>query len=136
MNEERTKQIINHLSSEFVGSDWIAAKIGVSSKTIRNDIKELNKVLKDHGAIIETKPRKGLRLIVQDSQAYQTYLQSLTITSVIPSSFDQRVEYLQEYLLNTRDWVKIEDLCDQLYVSQSNLSNCLKKLENSLNLTT
>ena len=128
MNEERTKQIINHLSSEFIGSDWIATKIGVSSKTIRNDIKELNETLKNHGAIIETKPRKGMRLIIQDSQAYQAYLQSLTITSVIPSSFDQRVEYLQEYLLNTRDWVKIEDLCDQLYVSQSNLSNCLKEV--------
>lgn len=133
MNEERVKRILDLLSDEYVKSDWIAARIGVSSKTIRNEIKECSAVLEKHGAIIEKKPKKGIRLQIRDAKAYQSYLQSMTLSSVIPSTFEQRVTYLLEYLLNTSDWVKAEDLCDQLYVSPSNLSNCLKEVRKRLN---
>lgn len=134
MKEERVKRILESLSNEYMSSELLASKIGVSSKTIRNEMKELSSFLMNHGARIETKPKKGSRLIVEDEKKYHAYFQSLSIVKAneIPSSTEQRVQYLLEYLLNAKDWTKIENLCDKLYVSQSSLSQNLKEVRKRL----
>ena len=46
MKEERVKLILESLSENYISSNVLASQIGVSSKTIRNEIKEINSILK------------------------------------------------------------------------------------------
>ena len=97
MKEERVKRILENLSDEYQSSNVLASRIGVSSKTIRNEIKDINMILKNQGAFIETKPKKGVRLVVTDFDVYSSYFDSLTVFNRddIPSTQEQRVQQLR-----------------------------------------
>ena len=134
MKEERLKLILSNLSENFISAKIIAANLGVSSKTIRNDIKEAQGIVEKNGAHIEVKPKRGYRLIIDDQIAYKKYHDGLANMEKdgIPITYDQRVQYLIQYFLSTKQWTKIETLCDRLYISQSSLSQCLKEVRNIL----
>ena len=97
MKEERVKRILENLSDEYQSSNVLASRIGVSSKTIRNEIKDINMILKNQGAFIETNPKKGVRLVVTDFDVYSSYFDSLTVFNRddIPSTQEQRVQQLR-----------------------------------------
>ena len=137
MKEERVKLILESLSENYISSNVLASQIGVSSKTIRNEIKEINSILKHHGAIIQTKPKKGIALNIIDKIKYTKFTDSLSTKQPqdIPATFEQRVQYLIEYLLNTQQWTKIEYLADKLFVSRSILSQTLKEVRKSQKLS-
>lgn len=134
MKEERVKLILESLSENYISSSVLASQIGVSSKTIRNEIKEINSILKHHGAIIQTKPKKGIALNIIDKIKYTKFTDSLSTKQPqdIPATFEQRVQYLIEYLLNAQQWTKIEYLADKLFVSRSILSQNLKEVRKRL----
>lgn len=134
MKEERVKLILESLSENYISSNVLASQIGVSSKTIRNEIKEINSILKHHGAIIQTKPKKGIALNIIDKIKYTKFTDSLSTKQPqdIPATFEQRVQYLIEYLLNAQQWTKIEYLADKLFVSRSILSQTLKEVRKRL----
>ena len=121
------KSILECLTNDFVSSEVLASQLGVSSKTIRNELKEISELLSGHGANIETRPKKGSRLIITDKNKYSNFFVDAKNNCEIPETFEQRVNFLMDYLLYARDWVKIENLCDMLYLSQSTLSQCLKE---------
>lgn len=134
MKEERVKLILESLSENYISSNVLASQIGVSSKTIRNEIKKINSILKHHGAIIQTKPKKGIALNIIDEIKYTKFTNSLSTKQPqdIPATFEQRVQYLIEYLLNAQQWTKIEYLADKLFVSRSILSQTLKEVRKRL----
>ena len=135
MKEERVKSILEYLSDEYVSSGVLAAKLDVSSRTIRNELKEIEDIIEEHGAIIENKPKQGIRIIINDQDKFNDYLNSLGRISLddVPDSKEKRVNFLMEYLLDANDYVKIEDLCDRLYISQSTLSQDLKEVREKFN---
>ena len=53
ISNKRCIQILKLLlkNKECMTGDNLAVAIGVSSRTIRNDMKDLNRALEDHGAI-------------------------------------------------------------------------------------
>lgn len=131
MNDERMLKILERLSqSEYVSSGKLATVLGLSSKTILNEVREINKRLQVVKATIEVKPKLGCRLTISDNELYQKFLSSLKSSTAneIPSTPEQRVRYMIVRLLKASDWVKIEDLCEELYVSQSSLSKDLKEV--------
>lgn len=78
MTSERIKLILDALSTtSYLSSDFIASKIGISSKTIRNEIKEIANYLKDNGARIDVKQKKGICLIIEDANLYNNFLATL-----------------------------------------------------------
>ena len=74
MKEERVKSILENLSGEYVSSGILAAKLDVCSRTIRNELKEIEDIIKEHGAIIENKPKQGIRIIIKDQDKFNDYL--------------------------------------------------------------
>lgn len=134
MKEERVKLILESLSENYISSNVLASQIGVSSKTIRNEIKEINGILQHHGAVIQAKPKKGIALNIIDEKTYIQFMNSLSVKQPqdIPATFEQRVQYLIEYLLNAQQWTKIEYLADKLFVSRSILSQTLKEVRKRL----
>lgn len=54
-------QLLDRLSriKEPVSSQFLANSLGVSSKTIRKNLNQLNEVLSENGAVIESKTGSG-----------------------------------------------------------------------------
>lgn len=121
---------------EYQTAETLAEELGVSSKTIRNQLKNLNELLSDYGVCVESKHGSGYRLLVksiQKQKELEELMQKRELQeSSIPNSSEERVEYLLEYLLNTDGYVKLDDLSEMLYISKKTLTSNLKEVENLL----
>lgn len=81
MIETRLKQIFDYLTLDYDyhTSKEIGEVIGLSSKTIRKEINSLNSVIKDKGAIIESKPGKGFIFTIKDKEKFKLFLKKIGI---------------------------------------------------------
>lgn len=63
--------ILNDLlnSKDPISSQFLANGLGVSSKTIRKCIDEMQNLLSQNGAVIDIKPGSGYKLVIQDEEA-------------------------------------------------------------------
>lgn len=105
----------------------ISEELNVTSRTIYNDVMKLNKELKENGAQIITKPRYGLRLEVSDSNKYEKFLAQLD-KDEHEESVEKRIQLILTKLIDFNQSVKMDDLCDEFYISRSTLKNDLKKI--------
>lgn len=124
-----------HISeNEYRTSQSLAEVFHVSDRTIRNDLKEMNEVLLHYGAEIISKPKIGNILHVKDRKKFQKYLDQLYQEDEenLPITSRERVHYLLEYLLHVERYVKLDDLCDTLFISKSSLSQDLKEVRKYL----
>lgn len=121
---------------EYQTAEALAEKLGVSSKTIRNQIKNLNELLNEFEVYVESKHGVGYRLAVQNPdrrKELEELMQKRELQqAAIPNSSEERVQYLLEYLLNAEGYVKLDDLSELLYVSKKTLTNNLKEVESLL----
>ncbi|MCI9635239.1 MAG: BglG family transcription antiterminator [Hungatella sp.] len=121
---------------EYQTAEALGESLGVSSKTVRNQLKNLNELLSDFGVYVESKHGTGYRLVVEDTERrkeLEAMMQKKELQeSGIPNSSEERVEYLLEYLLNTDGYVKLDELSEMLYISKKTLTGNLKEVENLL----
>lgn len=128
-------QLVRLLPREtFKASKELAEECHVTSRTIHNHLNELRTILNENGAKIESKPRYGIRLIVYDDEKFNRFMKNIEKRqNQLPNSQQERVQYLLDYLLVEREnFVTIDDLCEQLYVSRTTLSNDLKVVKQRL----
>lgn len=135
INNERQKQIIKILISKnkIVTGEDLCTTIGVSSRTIRSDIKELNDILKKHGAFILSEKGKGYIIEITNKKDFQQFLELLKEDekgNYINLTIKERSEYIIMKLLlneiNGVDGITQIDLADELFISLSSLKNDLK----------
>ncbi|MBR1893001.1 MAG: transcription antiterminator [Lachnospiraceae bacterium] len=128
MLNERQISLLSLLpQDEYITAEILAEKIGCSSKTIRNTIKELDDVLIKHGAGVESKHRGGYRLNVTDNEAFNKLL--LADNTSIPDTQDDRVLYLMEKFLKSEDYIKTDDICEELFIAKKTLCANMKIVE-------
>lgn len=135
MKGYRENDYLEFLSEDkYISSEDIALKLDISGRTVRNELKEFSQVLKIHGADIVSKPKCGYILMVEDREAYEDYISKIKNVKFnnIPKTSDERVEFLMRYLLQLYSYVKIEDLCELLYISKTSLSQDLKQVREQL----
>lgn len=136
--QEKEHVILLKLLSEdtYITSDQLADKLTIGMRTIRKRMKDLNDILKRHGAAVEARPRYGYRLVIQDSGKFQDFLeaeQTEDMQEKVPVNNEERVIYLLAYLLNHDDrYVKSEMLMDFLCVSKGTLSSTIKQVETNI----
>jgi transcriptional antiterminator len=131
----RKSQIINILlnSKEPVTADYIAEEIGVSNKTIRNDLKEIDEQIKDMDISIIRKPGIGISLVGSESVKIQLLNQLDGETYVIePYSPEDRVNYILKRLFMSNTSTTIKELADELYVSRVTVHKDLEEVEDWL----
>ncbi len=133
MNDRRLSLLMDMLSeSEFQTAKSFADKLHLSTKTVRNLLKELNKIIKRHGAIIVSKPGAGFCLQVNERKVWKqfknSYLKQFDKKN-LPQTSQERIQYLLEYLIHSTDYVKLDDLSELMYISKRTLSNYLKSIE-------
>ncbi len=135
MLDYRMKKIIIELSGrEYVTAVNLAKILNLNEKTVRTTIGKMRDSLEEYGIEIESKTRKGYRLVIIDKNKYQDFMnddQFLAKTD-IPNSSQEREEWLLDYLLKQHKFVRIDDLSEMLYVSRSTITNDLRKVEDIL----
>lgn len=110
----------------------MAIRLGVSTRTIKADIKKINEDLKGKDCLIETKAGVGLWLsCTSDSEKYlQKILFDKTDFSVM--SPEARNYYIAVRLFQEMEFISIEKVSCDMYVSKSTVMNNFNELEKFL----
>lgn len=136
IKDRRLKRLLEILSQDqYTPALTLSNHLEVSSKTVRRMIKECNYSLKNHGAEIISKHGIGYKINITDLDKYRSLWDGLGLGKsdyCIPNSSEERIQFLLEYLLNNDEFVKLDDLSEQIYVSKNTLSSDLKKVEKML----
>lgn len=122
----REVQILTALKeNDYLKIDQLAKKLGVSSRTIRNDLQGLAEI--EQGFTIERSTKLGCRLIVTDEEKFSAYLAGFSETTIEMQK--DRLESLLSLLLINENYQTVTQLSDELLVSGSQIKKDLSKLE-------
>lgn len=140
MIETRLKQIFDYLTLDYDyhTSKEIGEVIGLSSKTIRKEINSLNSVIKDKGAIIESKPGKGFIFTIKDKEKFKLFLKKdwYKYAYYQEEYGDKNLRYINilRMFLFSNSYIKQFELAEIFHVSESQINKDLpyvrKILEN------
>ena len=91
LRNKRCIQILKLLleNKETITGDRLAFSIGVSSRTIRNDMKELNSLLEGWGAEAVAEIGQGYCLKVRDEETFQKFLNQIEQKKIFKILFHQ-----------------------------------------------
>lgn len=137
--QKKEIQIIKLLLSAntYMSSYTIAANTGINRRLVRDEMNNIKVILKTLGYRLLSKASKGyvIEAIIPNT------LQELSIQmeqfeqlhySEIPTLPSERSDYIIRRLLNTNEYVKIDDLANELLISRSSISNDLKNVRTVL----
>ncbi|MBE5991649.1 MAG: BglG family transcription antiterminator [Paenibacillaceae bacterium] len=134
--DRRMKQILDILSDrDYYTAEMLAEEIHAGTKTVRNLLKEINQEIEPHGAGIVSKYGVGYFLNIHDNEKYEAYCRkdhAHGSEEYLPSTSEERIQYLLEYLINSGSYVKLEKLSESLYISKRTLTEDLKEVEQFL----
>ena len=102
----------------------LSSKMGVSERTIRNDIVDINQIMDIHNIRIQAVHGKGYFLQVED----RTILHELFSEKDNIQTREDRIKYLLVNLVYSNDWVDLRELEDDMFVSRTTLENDLKDI--------
>ncbi|WP_440894704.1 BglG family transcription antiterminator [Amphibacillus sp. Q70] len=127
-------QLLNNVNGAPLTSAQLSAELNVSPKTIRNDIKAINLKLKPYAIQIQSIRGKGFFLEPHNKEGLRKYFLEDTEKKhpIIPTTSKERVNFLLEKLLFNSDYIKIEDLHTEVFVSRSTLQIDLKSVRQIL----
>lgn len=127
----------------LVSGKELALNLGVTTRTIRNDIKEINDILEDFGAVITSEIGLGYTLMISDEERFEDFFEEIKATekfrnlrNIIPSDANERIWYItSQLLLHSLDQTEKLDsysLEEQLFVSDSTFRKDLRTIEKIL----
>ncbi|MCI9093305.1 MAG: transcription antiterminator [Coprobacillus sp.] len=131
-----TIKILSHAETPMSGPE-LSRQLGITVRTLRNDLKEYKEHLHQHGMEIISKHAIGYELVINDEEKYYNYLETMLKKNsedqmLIPIYPEDRVHYLIRMFLTEEDYIKMEDICDRIFVSRSTLSSDLKEVREKL----
>lgn len=139
MERKRMIQLIKILSKQqfSIQGSKLCEELNISVRTLRNDIKNMKVELFSNGIEIISKHAVGYSLKINDETKYYQYIENMMKEEsesqmLIPIYPEDRINYLIRMFLTENDYIKIEDICERIFVSRSTLSNDLKEVRNKL----
>lgn len=139
MFSKRQIEILSSLmkAKEPVTAEWIAKELGVSDRTIRNEIKAVQPECPKVGIFIESIRGKGYQLQIIDHPLFLSEFSQLTqeTNDEMANDFsnqNERVLYLLKQLLLKKEPIKLESFEDEMFVSKSTIQNDLKTVRQIL----
>ncbi|WP_125706155.1 BglG family transcription antiterminator [Lacticaseibacillus daqingensis] len=132
MNTEFTNRellIIGYLkkSSEYVTSASLASYFGVSSRTIKKDLERISEIVNQDGEYLISLRGKGY--LLQSNYPYVIGDTGLVkFKDLILNNYD-RVAYLTQKILLAKEFLRYEDLADEIFVSYSTLSRYMQRVQ-------
>lgn len=135
----RIIQIVKILSrtKKMVTGEKICNVLNVTARTLRNDLKQYKSTLEEYGIEIISKHGVGYQIQVIDETKYYDFIEKTMKEEsenqlVIPIYPEDRIQYLVRKLLTQEGYIKIEEICEEIFVSRSTLNNDLKDVKERL----
>lgn len=131
------KEILNCLfDGNVVSTQHIADTVGLSEKSVRNKITNINDYLQENQlGYINKKPRVGVWLEMDEEQKekLKTFLMNTTSVSVSYDEEERMIEILK-ILFRLRPWetISTQKISDALYLSSPTILKVMKECENWL----
>ena len=116
-------------NSNYVISEDLALTFNVSTRTIRNDFKELEKQALQNGFEIESRPRYGYRLIIHNQEKYNKFINENANTE-FPISLQNRSAFIVNELITENKYITVEHLANKYYISKTTMLTILKQCDN------
>ncbi|MDF2881750.1 MAG: modulated transcriptional regulator, MtlR family [Clostridiaceae bacterium] len=120
-------------SNNFISADFIAAKLKVSNKTIRNDFSKIEKIVNEADLKFNKKP--GVGIAIEGSEEKKLELMNSigsSVKEVEPYSPEDRLNYILKVLFMSKTSVTMKELSKSLYISRVTLQKDLEKVANWL----
>ncbi len=115
-----------------INSSDLAARLGVSDRTIRTYVRQANEELAG-AARLEHRRGDGYELVVEDADKFGLITRTgSSLVSQLPSTPEERLAYLLDDLLHRNDWITLDELANIMCVSRATLSADLKGVEKKI----
>lgn len=125
--DDRVVQIIEIAKKKtYCSLEYLAETIGVSTRTIRNDIKQLNSDLSGIASLVNEKG-KGYRLIVRDEQLFADLMAKINSDIHRQDSPQSRIAFIIDRLVNSDETNTLDELAFDMNIGRTTLINELKK---------
>jgi transcriptional antiterminator len=129
---ERVSKIIELLLKYTapVSIDFIADKMNVSNKTIRNDFSKVEQIVTEAGLNLKKKP--GVGIIIEGTEEKKLELiknAKNSVSYVEPYSPEDRINYILKALFMSKTSVTMKELAYSLYVSRVTIQKDLESVE-------
>lgn len=134
MFTQRQRKILSILKQHQsnITSDEIARLVGVSSRTIRTEIKNILPNLDEKIAKINISTRKGYSIEIINQKQFSNILDEYIYKTL---DSEARIKYIIQCLLNNalkNQSIKQQDLADKLFIGLSTLKTHLKEVKEKL----
>ena len=130
-NENRIAEILKNIEMQSVCSvESLAAKLDVSSKTIRNDIKELNCLLGGYAYISNNKGE--CKFIVFTPYGYSEIRNKICTQDDIFNSSQTRMAYMFWQLMHAKEPYLTDDLSEEMKVARTTTISDLNRLRKAI----
>ena len=137
--DRRSRLLIERLkmSNIPVTSAELAAATGVSSRTVKNDLKRIAEFLPTYGAELSAKPGTGFVIMVNDKERFsdlemQMRFESREQYKRIPQTKIQRINHVIMKLLSVDYCLDLDDLAEEMHIEKSTLTSYLKEIRSML----
>jgi len=134
ITKSRIQKMMYYLSksSDYISSKKLAYYIGVSERTVKNEIDELSDFANKMGAKITSKHGHGYKIEVLDRDKFLAEKEQLDIR-ILASSNDMednalRINEIIRMLVAEDGFVKLDDIAEELHLGRGSLRLVLKEV--------
>lgn len=136
MLSNRERFIVKELlksQPNFVSTQYLSECCDKSVRTIQSDLQNLKEVLHKNRAILHISHRDGYCLEIVDKSLFDTFCHDFiyNFSNSIETKND-RTLYILSRLIKEDDFIKIDQLADDLYLSKSTINYSIKDLKDIL----
>lgn len=122
-------------SDNYISSYEIANSTGISRRRVRDEMRSVKDILASLHLNLLSKASQGYYIEGKSSQNLTEFQNIINNNirgddSLIPTLPDERSNYILERLINSREFIKLETLADELVVSRATIANDLVSIKN------
>lgn len=134
-SSSRLEEIFIQISkNEFTTIKELTNSFHVTDRTIRTDIQAINLEIAKYGCEILLKRKSGYYLMSYNKDKFKELQNQIEKqTNVLTfNSLDDRIKYILQKLLYSQDYVILDDLANEVFVSRNTLQNYIKPIKETL----
>lgn len=115
------------VKKQYYSLDSLAQKLGVSTRTVRNYIKQINKDLKGI-AYFKNMRGKGFYLYIEDHAKFEERFKKISQQLYIMDTLQKRLAFIIQHLMTEDSNNTIDELAFKMNIGRTTLINDLKKV--------
>ena len=124
-------------ANDFVTSKEISEFVGVSERTVKSDMLEVEGFAKASGAVLYSKKGKGYALKTDDDTKFlftknqlEIYFSAIGVNDSVTIT---RVTDILRFIVGTNEFVSVDELAEKLYLTRSAIRDDIKSAKQFLN---